>query len=71
MNNDPNVSEYDTVPRSFVPQIDPNNPIPFHDVQDPNVNPDYDKNYIEAKKNYDKTERLIADVQAFIDEGKH
>lgn len=70
MNNDPEKSEYDTVPLTYTPQIDYNNPVPYHDPQDPTVNPDYAKNYNEAQKQYDKTEKMIADVEAFIKERK-
>ena len=65
---DPNISDYDTVPRTYIPQIDYNNPIPYPDPQDPRFNPDSEQNYDNAKKQYDKTERLIADVEAFINE---
>ena len=60
---DPNKADYDNVPRSYMPTIDPNNPIPYHD---PMANPNYEKNYDSAQKVMDKSEKLIADTEAFI-----
>ncbi|MCM1265654.1 MAG: hypothetical protein NC200_05590 [Candidatus Gastranaerophilales bacterium] len=60
---DPNKSEYDTVPRSYVPQLDFNNPIPY---SDPMANPYAEKNYDSAQKLADKADKLGDDVEAFL-----
>ena len=62
---DPNKSEYDTVPRSYVPQIDFNNPIPY---SDPMANPYAEKNYDSAQKIADKADKLADDVEKFLNE---
>jgi hypothetical protein len=61
--NDPNKSEYDTVPRSYIPQIDFNNPVPYGD---PMANPNAEKNYDSAQKLADKMDKLANDVEKFL-----
>ena len=60
---DPNISEYDTVERTYVPTLDFNNPIPY---ADPMTNPNAEKNYNTAQQIADKADRLADDVEKFI-----
>lgn len=64
---DPNKSEYDTVPRSYIPQLDLNNPITY---SDPMANPYAEKNYDSAQKLADKADKMANDIESFINEGK-
>lgn len=63
--NDPNISQYDTVPRNYVPQIDFNNPVKF---SDPMTNPNAERNYDSAQKLADKSDKLADSVEAFLNE---
>ena len=63
--NDPNISQYDTVPRNYVPQIDFNNPVKF---SDPMTNPNAERNYDSAQKLADKSDKLADNVEAFLNE---
>ena len=60
---DPNVSEYDTVERTYVPTLDFNNPIPY---ADPMTNPNAEKNYNTAQQIADKADKLADNVEKFI-----
>jgi len=62
---DPNKSEYDTVPRNYVPQINFNAPFKF---SDPMANPASDRNYDSAQALADKSDKLGDDVEAFLNE---
>ena len=64
---DPNKSEYDTVPRSYVPTLDLNSPFKY---SDPMANPNAEKNYDTAQAIANKADKLADEVEAFINEGK-
>lgn len=53
--NDPNKSEYDTVPRTYVPKIDWNNPFPY---ADPMAIPYEDHKGDKARSKYDRAQEL-------------
>ncbi|MCD8378685.1 MAG: hypothetical protein LUB59_07860 [Candidatus Gastranaerophilales bacterium] len=61
--NNPNESEYDTVPRSYVPNVDLNSPLPY---SDPMANPASDRNYYNAQALAVKSDKLADDVEAFL-----
>ena len=63
---DPNKSEYDTVPRSYNPQIDKNNPIPYHD---PYETPGYEHNYENMQKSLEKSNKFITETEKWIADG--
>ncbi len=60
---DPNKSDYDTVPRSYVPQINYENPVAY---SDPFTDPTYDRNYENMQKSSDTTEKFIAETEEMI-----
>lgn len=60
---DPNISEYDTVPRNYVPQIDFNAPVK---LSDPMMNPNSERNYNTAQQIGEKADKLGDDVEAFL-----
>ncbi len=61
---DPNKSDYDTVSRSFVPQINKENPVPY---SDPFTNPNYERNYDKMRESIEKSEKFIAETEKWID----
>lgn len=65
--NDPNKSDYDNVNRTYVPNLDLNSPLPYHD---PMTYPDNDRNYDAAQKSMDKTTKIIKETEEFIN-NKH
>lgn len=64
--NDPNVSVNDTVPRSYVPTLDLNAPLPYHNpLEDPNQ----PKNYKVAEEMLNKSAQTIADLDKYMSNG--
>lgn len=61
---DPNKSDYDTVPRSFVPEINKDNPVPY---SDPFTNPNYERNYDRMRESIEQSEKFIAETEKWID----
>lgn len=64
--NDPNVSVNDNVPRSYVPTVDLNAPLPYHNpLEDPNQ----PKNYQVAQNMLNKASQTMADLDKYIANG--
>ena len=61
--NDPNKSDYDVVQRSYVPQIDWNNPVPY---SDPMADPNAEINYYRAKQLIDNSDKVADDVRKYL-----
>lgn len=64
--NDPNKNTTDTIPRSFVPKVDVNGPLPY---QNPLQDPTQPKNYQIADAMLDKIDRTTKDLDNFIANG--
>ena len=64
--NDPNKNTTDTIPRSFVPKVDINGPLPY---QNPLQDPTQPKNYQVADAMLDKIDRTTKDLDNFIANG--
>lgn len=55
---DPNVSEYDTIPRSYVPEVNPdiNAPLPYQDTTD----------YARAQRLFENSDRIAKDLEEYF-----
>lgn len=63
---DPNVSVNDTVPRSYIPKVDVNAPLPYiNPLEDPNQ----PKNYQVAEAMLNKSAQTIADLDKYMANG--
>ena len=63
---DPNKSDYDTVPRSYMPEINKENPVPYHD---PYATPDYEHNYDNLRESLEKSDKFITETEKWISDG--
>ncbi len=63
---DPNKSDYDTIPRSYMPQIDKSNPVPY---SDPLADPSFVHNYDAMEENAKRSDAVMNEIQKFIDNG--
>ncbi len=63
---DPNVSVNDTVPRSYVPKVDVNAPLPY---MNPLEDPNQPKNYQVAQDMLNKSAQTIADLDKYMSNG--
>lgn len=61
---DPNKSDYDTVPRSFTPEINMQNPVPY---SDPYANPANERNYDNLQKSLEKSDKFITETEKWIE----
>ena len=64
--NDPNVSVNDNVPRSYVPTLDLNSPLPYHNPLEDSNQP---KNYQVAQDMLNKANQTITDLDKYIANG--
>lgn len=60
---DPNKSDYDTVPRTYVPKLNPENPVPY---SDPLANPNYEHNYDNMRESVERSDKFIRDTEELI-----
>ena len=60
---DPNKSDYDTVPRTYVPKIDWQNPIPYGD---PMADPNAEINYYRQQELIQNADKVADDVRKYL-----